>query len=390
MSLYLSRNSIILQLSFKNKVFKISTGITTNHFDTITKRVAKIEDFYWEKNQLLNKIESEGIKLQAKAKVEGWIPDKEQIKSLIDSIKTQAEPEQKKIPFVWQYVDTYKERKKSSLSEGHLKNFKSLSQQIKDHWPILTFRELDRAWMETFVHHLLSLELSTNTVAKKIREVKSLAVDARRMGIEVNSSFEDFTYKGVTYPPFFLDWDTQVKSIEAVLVSVALDRVRDRFLFRCYTGMREGEMNQLLPENFYSKAGRDYLKYWDIKGQKSKTIQLSEKANLIAKKYEFNLPVISQQKENDYIKKVGEKAGLTLQRKKIRHSGSKTLISYVPTFSMISTHTARRTFARRWYEQGGDLMKLSKYLGHSSISVTELYIGVEDDEVNDEMIRIFN
>jgi site-specific recombinase XerD len=244
--------------------------------------------------------------------------------------------------------------------------------------------------METFVHHLLSLELSTNTVAKKIREVKSLAVDARRMGIEVNSSFEDFTYKGVTYPPFFLDWDTQVKSIEVVLVSVALDRVRDRFLFRCYTGMREGEMNQLLPENFYSKAGRDYLKYWDIKGQKSKTIQLSEKANLIAKKYEFNLPVISQQKENDYIKKVGEKAGLTLQRKKIRHSGSKTLISYVPTFSMISTHTARRTFARRWYEQGGDLMKLSKYLGHSSISVTELYIGVEDDEVNDEMIRIFN
>ena len=126
MSLYLSRNSIILQLSFKNKVFKISTGITTNHFDTITKRVAKIEDFYWEKNQLLDKIESEGIKLQAKAKVEGWIPDKEQIRSLIDSIKTQAEPEQKKIPFVWQYVDTYKERKKSSLSEGHLKNFKSL------------------------------------------------------------------------------------------------------------------------------------------------------------------------------------------------------------------------------------------------------------------------
>lgn len=390
MSFYISRNSIILQLSFQNKVFKISTGLTTAHWDTKTKRVAKVADFYWEKNELLDKIEEAGKKLQAQAKLEGFVPTKEQVKSLIDQVKPIQSAPVQELVFVWSYVDTYKNRKKSSLTEGHLKNFKSLGEQIKTFDPLITFKDLNQAWLESFSHYLLSLDLSTNTVAKKIREVKALAVDARRMGMVVNSSFEDFTFKGVSYSPFFLDWETQVRALEEVILSEALGRVRDRFLFRCYTGMREGEMNQLLPENFYTKSGRNYLKYWDIKGNKSKTIQLSEKAFSIAVKYEYNLPVLSQQKENDYIKKVAEKAKLTQERKKIRHAGAKSMISFVPLFKLISSHTARRTFARRWYEQGGDLMKLSKYLGHSSIKVTELYIGVEDDEVNDEMVRIFN
>lgn len=57
MPFFLSRNSIIFQLAIQGKTFKISTGITTQNWDTKTKRIAKVEDFYFEKNNILDKIE---------------------------------------------------------------------------------------------------------------------------------------------------------------------------------------------------------------------------------------------------------------------------------------------------------------------------------------------
>lgn len=125
-----------------------------------------------------------------------------------------------------------------------------------------------------------------------------------------------------------------------------------------------------------------------MKGKKSKTIQVHEVAEAIIKGYGYQFPKCSQQDENVIIKEVSEKAGITEVYEKIRHSGSKLVASIVPKYKMVSSHTARRSFARRWYERGGDMLKLSKFLGHSSIRTTELYVGVEDNEANDEMMRV--
>jgi len=388
MPFFLSRNSIIFQLAIQGKTFKISTGITTQNWDTKTKRIAKVEDFYFEKNNLLDKIEQEGQRIKNKSKSEGWIPSlvfiKERIKS-IQEVKTKAE----EVIFVHQYIRDYQQRKKASLSKGHLKNFTSLANDVEGSWPMLTFQDLDSKWMQDFADSLLSNDLMSNTVSKKIREIKAVVVDARRRGILIDPSFEEFKFKSITYPAFYLDWDTDIRSITQVELSEAKERVRDRFLFRCYTGMREGELNQLSSLNFSQMKAANFLEYWDIKGKKMKKIQLNELAFQIAEKYKFNLPEISQQKENEYIKLIAEDAGITDPVKKIRHSGSKVLAEIIPKYKMISTHTARRSFARRWYEKGGDLMKLSRYLGHSSIRTTQLYIGLDDSEANDEMIRLF-
>ena len=387
----LIKNSIIWDLTLKGTRIRIFTGLTTSNWIKSEQRVSKVEDFFWEKNQILERIEREEERIKIRAKVEGIIPSKPFLEQLvIDCTGRTAERIQAQEPvYVWQIIDSYRNRMKNTKQPGHLKNFKSLADHFKTVYPTFKFSEMSEEWMIGWVDYLVSKdEILHNTIVRKVRELRAVAEYARRISHPVHAGYDLFRIKERKYHPFYLDWQIQVKALESVELTDRLDRIRDRFLFRCYTGIREGEMPQIEPANFITKAGRIYLKIMDLKAKKPKTIMLSSAALALAEKYDFHLPQCSQQEENREIKTIARLAKLTSKSVKVRHSGNRIKTNTVELCDLISSHTARRTFARRWYEQGGDLLKLSKYLGHSSISVTERYIGVEDDETNEEMMRV--
>ena len=43
------------------------------------------------------------------------------------------------------------------------------------------------------------------------------------------------------------------------------------------------------------------------------------------------------------------------------------------TIPSLTPHVLRHTFGTRWLQAGGDIYKLSKILGHSSVAVTEAH-----------------
>ena len=395
MAFHLVKNSIVWDITLKGYRFRIFIGLTTSHWMPKEQRVSKVEDFAWEKNETLEKIEREEYRLKLKAKVEGVVPNREFLEQLIKGIRNAQDAHHydsgNSVTYVWQWILNYQERMKNTRQPGHLKNFNSLAYHFREAYPLFRFSQMSEAWTIDWVDRLLEQEeLLHNTVVRKLNNLRSVAEFARRQGEPLHSESSIFKLKERKYHPFYLDWELHVTVIESLeLQNESLQKIRDRFIFRCYTGMREGEIEQIQPTHFSSKAGRIYLKYMDLKGKKPKTIQIPPKAVDILKRYGMTMPAFSQQKENELIKTVCELAGLKSEVQKVRHAGNRIITKQVPFHDLVSTHTARRTFARRWYEQGGDLLKLSKYLGHSSISVTERYIGVEDDETMDEMMRIF-
>ena len=52
-----------------------------------------------------------------------------------------------------------------------------------------------------------------------------------------------------------------------------------------------------------------------------------------------------------------------------------------------SLHGLRHTFAREWYLNGGDVVQLSKVLGHSTIHMSEHYMNVYADSARDKFIQ---
>lgn len=109
-----------------------------------------------------------------------------------------------------------------------------------------------------------------------------------------------------------------------------LARVRDLFCFSCGTGLAYCDTQTVVPEDFKVNGnGQVYLQKKRAKTSVEYTVVVLPDALEIAKKYEYKLPKISNQKANDYLKPLQEKCGITtnLTFHKARHYYCRELLN---------------------------------------------------------------
>lgn len=116
---------------------------------------------------------------------------------------------------------------------------------------------------------------------------------------------------------------------EAEMPSGSLEKVRDLFLFQCYTCLRHKEMMEFKATNIEDVDGQKLYRGKCGKTGEEIVIPLLPKALEILKKYENQLPIISCVNYNKYLKRVAEAAGFkkTLTSHSARHIGATTLLN---------------------------------------------------------------
>lgn len=151
-----------------------------------------------------------------------------------------------------------------------------------------------------------------------------------------------------------------------------LDRVRDIFVFSCFTGLAYSEVLNLSTNDIQTSFDGDQ---W-IMTERQKTgvpfnVKLLDVPKKIIEKYIGEtrgnrvLPTISNQKTNDYIKEVIELCGI-----------KKT----------VSFHLARHTFATTVaLANGVSLESVSEMLGHTNLATTRIYAKMLNERVGREM-----
>ena len=157
-----------------------------------------------------------------------------------------------------------------------------------------------------------------------------------------------------------------------------LERVRDLFIFSCYTGISYADIIKLTNNNIV--LGIDGSKWVSTKRQKTKTpikIPLLEKAEFILEKYanhpvtivsETLLPVITNEKINLYLKEIADAVGITKN---------------------LTFHMARHTFATTvTLSNGVPIETVSKLLGHTKLATTQIYARVLDKKNSDDMNKL--
>jgi hypothetical protein len=92
-----------------------------------------------------------------------------------------------------------------------------------------------------------------------------------------------------------------------------LCRVRDLFLIGCHTGLRFSDFTELKPGNFKKTAdGKEYIEMMTQKTGVKVTIPVKSEVREILTRYAYQPPkAISNQNFNEYLKEVGQLAGLT-------------------------------------------------------------------------------
>lgn len=155
-----------------------------------------------------------------------------------------------------------------------------------------------------------------------------------------------------------------------------LERVRDIFVFSCFTGLAHCDVYRLRPENIIvDDNGQPWIKTSRQKTSVSVNVPLLEIPQMIIAKYKDDktlkgslLPVLSNDCTNIYLKEV---ATLCRIKKKL-------------TF-----HVARHTFATTVaLSNGVPIESVSKMLGHRNIRTTQIYAKVMNDKLSEDMSKL--
>jgi integrase len=167
-----------------------------------------------------------------------------------------------------------------------------------------------------------------------------------------------------------------------------LDRVRDVFCFGCFTGQRFSDLANIKREDIKGFS-------WWIRTKKTRDIieiPLNEFALEILNKYpeQFKpLPVMSNQKMNDYLKEMGKYLCIDEQITRVRYSGAKRIEVTEPKYNFISSHIARRTFVTLSLEKGMRPETVMTITGHKDFKTLQRYIRISSKVKNAEMNNIW-
>ena len=168
--------------------------------------------------------------------------------------------------------------------------------------------------------------------------------------------------------------------------SKRLEQVRDLFIFSCYTALSYIDVCELRQEDI--RTGFDG-NLWIIrkrhKTNVTSTVRLLDIPKAILEKYKDKLPngkilpVISNQKMNDYLKELGELAEINEPVRETYYKGNERIDEVTPKYALLSTHAGRRTFICNALALGIPAQVVMKWTGHSDYKAMKPYIDIADD-----------
>lgn len=231
---------------------------------------------------------------------------------------------------------------------------------LQEFRPGLDFKDITYTFLKDFEVHLKEKGNSVNTIAKHLRQLRTLVNEAINQGYIPSDAypFRKFKIKQEKGRKEFLTPD-ELKRLENLDVDKKLRHVLDAFLFCCYTGLRYSDFCQLSPANFIKVNGKRWLHFTSVKTGVELRLPLhllfEGKALAVLERYDIVTDFAKIGPNSEANKYLAQLAALARIRKHITY------------------HTARHTCATLLVHQGVPITTVQKLLGHTSVRTTEVY-----------------
>lgn len=280
-----------------------------------------------------------------------------------------------------QHVDEIKTLVGKGYAEGTLRRFKStlrsleayLKQNGKTDIPL---GELNHGFItgyEVFLKSVRNVEHNTAMgIIKKLKKIINLCV--ANDWIEKNPFMNYKIRIRETNRPFLVQ-DELNRIANLNILSDRLSRVRDIFMFSCYTGLSYADVQKLKQSDIViGHDGEKWIHTERVKTETATRVPLLPQAIKIIDSYKDHplcnnqrklLPVMSNQKMNEYLKEIAGRCDINKK---------------------MSFHTARHTFATTvTLTNGVPIETVSKMLGHKTLRTTQQYAKILDQKVSEDM-----
>lgn len=383
---------VVLIYRYEGKKLVYSTGekINPRYWNDRSQKARETRSFpfHTEFNGYLTKLEGIVEDIYRTSKLEGKRLSVEEFKEEIDIKLGKSEIDIP--PTLFEFIESFIENKKTSNSpSGSIQVYNKTFKHLKEYSSIfgtLDYDDIDLDFLDRFKKYLYSTprSLSTNYSLKLLQNLKLFLNEATERGYNTNLEYKKkkFTIKKEDIHHIYLTIE-ELNSIYNLELSnnKRLEQVRDLFIIGSYTGLRFSDFSQLKPKHFKRFKEVDVIEIITQKTNQKVIIPLHPKVRSIIEKYDGILPrSISNQKMNDYLKEIGKKANISEPITSKRTKGGKLIEETKKKYDLISTHTARRSFATNSFKSGIPSLSIMKITGHTTEKSFMQYIKVNEEE----------
>ena len=392
---------IRMRVNFASKRIEFTTGyrIDAAKWDADKQRVKngcsnKLKQSASEINASLLEYYTEIQSIFKRFEVEDVIPTPEQIKEAFNAlhkpVSEEPKPKKEALPCdFFQVFDDFVEDcgRQNNWTDSTFEKFAAVKNHLTNFREGLTFEFFDERGLNDYISYLRDVkEMRNTTIGKQLSFLKWFLRWAFKKGVHQNNAYDSYKpkLKSTQKKIIFLTWDelNRLREFKIPSNKQALERVRDVFLFQCFTGLRYSDVFNLRRSDIKG----DHIEVTTVKTSDSLIIELNNHSKAILDKYKdvaFEddkvLPVITNQKMNDYLKELAELAGIDEPIRQTYYKGNERIDEVTPKYALLGTHAGRRTFICNALALGIPPQVVMKWTGHSDYKAMKPYIDIADD-----------
>lgn len=388
---------IYLIYNYQYKRFKYSTGekISPKFWNENNQRVKESKKFpeYPEFNSRLDTLENGVNNAFRRLLNDGIQPNNELLKKELEfELDDKVLKQRKKtlIEFIDIFIEDSKNTKQPSTITVYSTTLKHLKNYAEKKNKNIDFSSINLNFYSDFTKYLSQdLNMSTNTIGKYIKTIKTFLNEATERGLNTNLEFRKSKFKTISEETdtVYLSTKELIKIEEEDFSEKEnLEKVRDLFLLGCYTGLRFSDFTQIKQENIIEDKS-----IIQIRTQKTKekvSIPIHSVVKRILAKYDNTIPKsFTNQIMNKYLKDIAEICEIDTPTELTTTKSGKTQKSTVPKYKLITTHTARRSFATNCYLADIPSISIMKITGHKTEKSFLKYIKVTQEQNADKLLN---
>lgn len=266
--------------------------------------------------------------------------------------------------------------------------------------PKIDFYSVDEDKLQAYVKYLGKQGMRNTTIAKQLGFVRWFFRWAANHGYYSGNVHTTFKPKlkgtdGNAKEVIYLTQD-EIKLLQDKKFEkgqLYLERVRDVFLFTCFTGLRYSDVANLKRHDI--KKG--YIQIVTQKTVDGIRIELNKYSQDILDKYQNDnlpngkaLPVISNAKMNEYLKELGEVCGINEPQRIVYFKGNVRHEETYPKHQLLTTHCGRRSFVVNALRLGIPAEVIIRWTGHADYKTMKPYVKIVDELKVQEMSKFDN
>jgi integrase len=293
------------------------------------------------------------------------------------------------LPYLAEFIDNRKKiAGKTRASWGKYESLRNhLTAYANETKNKVDFDTIGWHFLEAFSAYLYAepRSFSINNVAKLITVLKTVLRDAFRKNAHDVRTYED--------PGFGV---RRVKTQNKVRLNVqelyevehhdfsdrpTFEHVRDLLIFGCWTGLRISDWAKIGRANFRQKEDGLYLEVGMTKTKTQVIIPVVPQVEAIFSKYDYSLPLVSDQHFNRIVKEVCKEAIPGSRFTRIYSEAGQRKEEQAFKWEHVSSHAGRRSFASNMFEKVGSAYAIMQITGHDTEKSFFTYIDLEREKV---------